>query len=114
MTEMMCTAPLAAFVIWLNATTQPIEPWKGLADAHFDFSRFEQLPAVIWRQNHLLVVSMELTRWLPPICAFIFFTFFGFAEEARKHYRMIYWASVKPFGFSPSVSQSSVNSFSVR
>lgn len=109
-TEMLCTTPLASFVIWLNATAQPIAPWRGLADAHFKFSRVEQVPAVIWRQNHLIVVSMELTRWIAPVCALVFFAFFGFAEEARRNYRMLFWAVVKPFGFSPPAPQSSAHS----
>lgn len=110
MTEMMCTTPLAVFVIWLNATAQPIVPWRGLADAHFDFSRVEQISALVWRQDHLIVVSMELTRWLAPICAFIFFGFFGFAEEARKHYRTAFWAVMKRFGVSPPSPKSTLDS----
>ncbi|TFK65312.1 fungal pheromone STE3G-protein-coupled receptor [Pluteus cervinus] len=86
MVEMMCTTPLAIFVIWLNATTTPIEPWVSWADTHFDYERVEQIPSIIWRGNHLMVISFELTRWAAPFCAITFFCFFGFAQEARRNY----------------------------
>ncbi|KAJ6543079.1 hypothetical protein B0H19DRAFT_1268248 [Mycena capillaripes] len=35
------------------------------------------------------------------ICALAFFGFFGFAAEARKHYRMAFWAVGKRLGFTP-------------
>lgn len=108
-TEMICTVPLSIFIIWLNATAAPIEPWRGLSDAHFDFSRVEQIPAVVWRRNHLVVVSLELSRWLAPVCAIIFFVFFGFAEEARRQYRMAFWTVMKPFGLTPPSPRSSMN-----
>lgn len=98
--EIICTTPLAAFVVWLDATAQPIEPWRGLADAHFNFSRVDQVAAVQWKPVHLLHVSLELTRWSPVICAIVFFGFFGFAVEARRHYRDAFWVVVKPFGLS--------------
>jgi Pheromone A receptor len=86
-TEIMCTTPVAIFSIVLNATATEIGPWRSWENTHFDYSRVEQFPAVLWRSNRLLVVGMELTRWLAPACAIIFFLFFGFAEEARKNYR---------------------------
>ncbi|TFY61867.1 hypothetical protein EVG20_g6899 [Dentipellis fragilis] len=101
-TEMLCTTPLAIFVIYLNATTEPVEPWRGFADAHFAFSRVEQIPAVIWQMNHELVISLEFSRWSNPLCAFVFFAFFGFASEARKHYRLAFLAIAARVGYRPS------------
>lgn len=88
LTESLCTTPLAIFSLWLNATSSPIEPWRGWSDTHFNFSRIIQVPATLWRLNHITAVSFELTRWLPVVCALVFFGFFGFAEEARRHYRL--------------------------
>ena len=105
MTETMCTILLAMFVIWLNVTAQPI---TGLADAHLQFSLVRQFPALVWRQDHLLSVTLELTRWLAPVCAMVFFAIFGFAEEARRYYRMTFWAVAKPFGFLPPSPRSSM------
>ena len=85
-TEMLCTTPLAVFSIVLNATAAPVVPWVSWDSIHYDFDRVGEIPAVLWRSSHLLVVGYTLTKWSGVICAFIFFIFFGFAAEARKHY----------------------------
>jgi len=86
MTDLLLTMPLAIFVIWLNATATPIQPWRSWNDTHFQYSRVIQYPALIWRRNPRLVASMEFTRWVVPVCALVFFAFFGLAEEATKNY----------------------------
>lgn len=85
-TEMMCTTPLAVFSIILNATAVSVLPWPGWEAVHYDFGRVGQVPAVLWRSNHLLVAGYTLTKWSSVICALLFFIFFGFASEARKQY----------------------------
>lgn len=101
MSAIFLTVPLGIFTIWLNATAQPIGPWRSWSDTHFDFSRIEQIPAVIWQSSHIFVIAMEFTRWIVPICAIVFFAFFGFADEAKKNYRKVFWAIAKPLGFEP-------------
>jgi pheromone a factor receptor len=100
--ELLCTTPIAAYAIYLNITANPMEPWKGFADAHFDYSRIGQFPALIWRTDHTNVISLELSRWSLVFCAFAFFGFFGFAGEARKHYRLAFWTVTRRVGVSPS------------
>ena len=85
-TEILCTTPLAVFSMIINATAGPIAPWVSWEETHYDFDRVGQVPAVIWRSNHLIVLGLSLTKWSSVVCAFIFFIFFGFAAEARKHY----------------------------
>ncbi|KAH7882764.1 pheromone A receptor-domain-containing protein [Phlebopus sp. FC_14] len=104
--EIMLTIPLASFMIWLNSAAQPVEPWISWDNTHAEFSRVGQYPSVVWMQNHLLVVAMELTRWFVVVCAFIFFGFFGFAAEARKNYRAAFCAVAKGLGFTHAQSQS--------
>ncbi|KAF8890814.1 putative fungal pheromoneG-protein-coupled receptor [Gymnopilus junonius] len=87
MTEICATTPLSIFMIYLNATANPVGPWRSWEDTHFDYSRIEQIPAIIWRSNHLLAIGMEFSIWVTPVCSFIFFAFFGFAQESRKNYR---------------------------
>jgi pheromone a factor receptor len=88
MTAMLCTTPVACLVVYLNATATEIGPWRGWADTHFMYSRVEQIPSLIWRSSHQTVIAFELTRWAGPFCAVVFFAYFGFAQEARKHYRL--------------------------
>jgi len=98
--EVLCTVPLGAYSIYLNVTTEPIEPWISWENVHVDFSHVNQVPSIIWRQTPEAVTSLELSRWSVVICAFIFFGFFGFADEAKKHYRLAYTSAAKRLGLS--------------
>ncbi|KAF5353484.1 hypothetical protein D9756_007950 [Leucocoprinus leucothites] len=86
MTDLLFIMPLATFVIWLNATSSPLQPWIGWDDTHFDYSRVGQYPAILWRRQPRVLAAMEFNRWVVPVCALVFFAFFGVAEEARKNY----------------------------
>jgi pheromone a factor receptor len=85
--ELFCTIPFGCYAIYLNAHDGGMRPWKGWADTHSHFSRVQQIPSILWRSNTRTEISLELTRWLIVFCAFIFFAFFGFADEAKKNYR---------------------------
>ena len=85
--EMLCTVPISSYGLWLNISSAEIQPWISWADTHFNYSKVDLYPAILWRLNHPAVVGIELSRWLPVFCALVFFALFGFAEEARKHYR---------------------------
>ncbi|KAJ7085486.1 pheromone receptor Rcb3 B45 [Mycena belliarum] len=90
--ELVCNTPISSYGLYLNVTQSPIQPWISWANTHFDFFTIEQVPAIFWRANHNSVVAIELSRWSQIFCAFLFFGFFGFAAEARKHYRLAFWA----------------------
>ncbi|KAG6819132.1 hypothetical protein H0H93_015052 [Arthromyces matolae] len=103
--ELVFNTPISAYNLYLNATHSPIYPWKGWANLHFDWYLINQYPAVLWRGDRIQVVTLELGRWSLVFCAFLFFGFFGFANEARKHYRIAMNTVAKRFGFhSPSPS----------
>ncbi|KAJ7611055.1 fungal pheromone STE3G-protein-coupled receptor, partial [Mycena polygramma] len=97
LTDLLLTAPLAAFTIALNATATPISPWLSWADTHFDFSRVVQIPRLAWAgapNGHAAKgasgIAIELTRWASPACALIFVGFFVFAQEARRNYGVLF------------------------
>nr|AVI69657.1 pheromone receptor [Cyclocybe aegerita] len=98
--EVLCTVPLGAYAVYLNAADHGIRPWKGWADTHAGFSRVDQFPAMLWRRDHITEISLELTRWLCVVCAVVFFAFFGFADEARKNYRSAIQSVAKKVGIS--------------
>ncbi|THH17677.1 hypothetical protein EW146_g3173 [Bondarzewia mesenterica] len=106
--ELLGTIPLGSYSIYLNATVNQIQPWISWADTHFNFSRVDQIPSVIWRADTHIQTSVELSRWLLVLCAFIFFAFFGFADEARKHYDLVYTRVASHLGYS-SATKSSTN-----
>ncbi|KAG2056570.1 STE3-domain-containing protein [Suillus hirtellus] len=109
MTDIVCTIPLASFIIWINSAAQPVEPWISWENVHYDFSRVMQYPSALWATNYLLVVAIQLTRWIVVVCAFIFFAFFGFAAEARKNYSIAFWWVAKIFGIYPPKPQQHIN-----
>ncbi|KAF5342932.1 hypothetical protein D9758_014955 [Tetrapyrgos nigripes] len=106
MTDILCTTPIAVAVMVINLTALPLEPWRSWDDTHLDFFRVEQIPAILWRSNHLLVTGIELTRWTSVICALLFFAFFGFAAEAQKHYRLAYRFIKRKLGFKMDIKPS--------
>ncbi|KAN0080234.1 Pheromone A receptor domain containing protein [Tylopilus felleus] len=98
--EVVCTVPLACWSIYLNTSTQPVEPYVSWQYAHAEMGVIDQVPAVLWRATPISTMSIELTRWFLVLCAVIFFAFFGFADEARKNYRLAYTSIAKRVGLS--------------
>lgn len=108
--ELLFNIPLSTYGLYLNITGRPMYPWKSWADTHFDWYIIDTYPAILWRASTTTTVNFELSRWALIFCALVFFGFFGFAEEARKNYRQIYWTIAKRFGVLPPPPSSSSGS----
>ncbi|KAH9956848.1 GPCR fungal pheromone mating factor [Russula compacta] len=68
----------------------------GWIYTHSDYSTVRQYPSSLWRHVPYVATNVELSRWLLVGFAFINFAFFGFAEEARRHYRLVYtWLATR-------------------
>ncbi|KAK0219082.1 pheromone receptor Rcb2 B44 [Armillaria fumosa] len=103
MTEICCTTPLAITMICINVLGSQVGPWRSWADTHFDYGRVEMFPWLLWRLSPFAIAGLEATRWITVFCSFVFFAFFGFAVEARKHYRM--WWNFATSRFSREETQ---------
>lgn len=90
MTEMLFTVPIATFGMFLSLTRHDVRPWISWSDTHYNYSHVNLYPSILWRMDHLTTVTVEISRALPVVCAVVFFAFFGFAEEARRHYGQTY------------------------
>ena len=88
--QLLIALPLAIFVLYLDTNVVPMFPWISWEDTHFNYSFVGQIPASAWRANPPSEAVLELVRWFTVLSAYFFFAFFGFAEEARKHYRLAY------------------------
>jgi pheromone a factor receptor len=97
--EVLGTIPLGTYIIVHNAK-DGVNPWKGWAETHNDYSRVVQVAGFIWKNDPTVAYSIELYRWSLVACAFIFFALFGFADEARVHYRRVYTSLAGRIGFS--------------
>jgi len=53
-------------------------------------------------------VSLETTRWFLVLCVAIFFGFFGFADEARKNYKLAYTSVAKRVGLTTAGTSTAV------
>ena len=105
--EALLTVPLASYYMYLDLTMSPIQAYVSWDSAHADFGFIEQFPSVVWQADPVGVVSVELGRWFVVLCAVIFFAFFGFADEARRNYRLAYVSVAKRVGLSTgSISDS--------
>ncbi|KAK0432034.1 pheromone A receptor-domain-containing protein [Armillaria borealis] len=105
-TEICCTTPLGIAMIIISATATPVGPWRSWADTHYNFSAVRQIPALFWRASPMVVSGIEATRWVTVLCSWVFFAFFGFASEARRHYTKAFWAVMGLFGVQKPQPQS--------
>ncbi|KAF9814625.1 hypothetical protein IEO21_04988 [Rhodonia placenta] len=112
--EMACTVPLGVFSIYMNNLADPIAPYVSWANAHYNFSFVEKIPALIWMGNRPFYISVQLGRWIYPGSCFLFFALFGFAEEARRNYELAFWAVARRFGFQhPSQKKAALRSLRI-
>ena len=107
--EILFNIPISIYGISIQSRV-PLNPYISWENVHFDFSHVEEIPSVIWRSNNLEETSLELQRWAIVFCAFIFFIFFGFADEARKNYRYAFQSVAKRVGLSTGPSSNGINS----
>ena len=96
--EILGTIPLGTYFIVDNAK-QGVVPWDGWATVHSHYSEVNQFPAIIWKNKQQMAVNLEMFRWLLVACAFIFFAFFGFADDALQHYRRVYASLTSRIGY---------------
>jgi pheromone a factor receptor len=94
------TIPLALWGIIANTLWSEVHPWVSWADTHWGYSRVFQFPRILLDQQPIVLYSLETTRWAAVLCAFIFFGFFGFADEAKKHYRLLASTVTKRLGYT--------------
>ncbi|KAI0255229.1 pheromone A receptor-domain-containing protein [Lactifluus subvellereus] len=110
-TQVFFALPISLYVTCFTGLVSGFRPWISWADTHSNYSHIDQYPSLIWRSRPDVQVALELSRWLIVVSAFLFFAFFGFAEEALKHYRLAYTSAsslLRPRGLG--ISRASRNS----
>ncbi|KAI0276044.1 pheromone A receptor-domain-containing protein [Russula aff. rugulosa BPL654] len=88
--QILLSLPAIIFALYVDSQVLTVHPWISWENTHFDYSFVGQIPSFEWRADPVLQTVAELDRWLPVVCAFSFFAFFGFAEEARRNYSKAY------------------------
>ena len=111
-TELFVTIPLGTYYIVYNAKNG-VTPWISWANTHSNYSTVNQIAAFIWKNDPAAVTGLELYRWSLIFCSFVFFAFFGFADEARQHYRRVYTTLASHIGYSTFTLQGSSHAYVV-
>jgi len=101
-TEILGTIPLGTLVLVKNVKLG-VNPWRGWTYTHEHYSVVYQVPSSIWKNDPDGVFALEMYRWSLVLCAFLFFALFGFADEARRHYRGVYASIASRIGYPRSV-----------
>jgi len=101
--EIFATIPLGTFVIVHNAK-HGVSPWISWEHVHRDYSRVIQVPASVWKEEPFTSLGIEFFRWVLVASSLIFFAFFGFADEARQHYRLVYTSLASRVGIPTTTS----------
>jgi pheromone a factor receptor len=104
--DVLFTVPLSTFFMINNLDIAPLDPYISWANTHSYFGHIGSYPFIIWSQDRKRSVGVEVTKWSPVLCAFIFFGFFGFADEARKNYWHAYQSFAKRLGYTISSTSS--------
>jgi pheromone a factor receptor len=94
------TVPLAIWSIVASALWGEVRPWVSWEDTHWGYSRVYQFPKVLLDQDPIVSYSLQTARWAAVLCAFVFFGFFGFADEAKKNYRLLASTVSKRLGYT--------------
>ncbi|KAF9562763.1 STE3-like pheromone receptor [Agrocybe pediades] len=102
--EVLCCVPFGIASMVLNATRGVVSPWISWEDTHYNFSRVDQVLAQFWKLDPTTRTSLEMTRWLVVVCGLVFFAFFGFADEAQKHYRLAFDSVARRVGYTTNGS----------
>ncbi|KAF9061816.1 STE3-like pheromone receptor [Rhodocollybia butyracea] len=98
--DMICNTPIGVFSI-LVAARAALLPFSTLSQT-VNFTHVELVPSSVWKADRLSRAVTEINHWVPVFCSFVFFVFFGFAEEAKKNYRRWYESIKNIFTFGRS------------
>ncbi|KAF9458255.1 pheromone A receptor-domain-containing protein [Collybia nuda] len=113
--DVVLTIPLGCFAIYDNIKRYGgVQPWVSWANIHSNFNVHGVIPASSWRANPYTEGMAEFNRWMIILCAFTFFTFFGFAEEARRNYLVAFMRIASWFGYGATPSTSIVAGVQVK
>ncbi|KAH7923649.1 pheromone receptor [Leucogyrophana mollusca] len=108
--EILCTVPIGLYPIIMDAT-QHVSPWTGWSDVHSNFSSVEQISTDVWQKELSNVVGLEMMRWLYVFCAFVFFAFFGLAEEVRMGYCRAFRSFARSLGYLSDTSHTNTSAY---
>jgi len=100
-TDLISSVPVSLFLI-IDNSVLGLAPWTSWDYDHAELSQVSPVSAPVLQSMDAFASNVELTRWLCVACALVFFAFFGFSSEARKHYNSAISSVRKHVGASPA------------
>ncbi|OCB89919.1 fungal pheromone STE3G-protein-coupled receptor [Sanghuangporus baumii] len=82
-TQCLFTLPCVLYVVIMNVK-DGLNPWKGLADAHYNFSAIWQVPLPMLAEGDNRIIQWN--GWVTVFVAVVFFLFFGSSIAMWKSY----------------------------
>jgi pheromone a factor receptor len=108
------TIPISIWTIVSSIKFGSVHPYVSWEYAHWGYSRVFQFPKVVYGKNPIAVYSLETQRWAVVLCAFVFFGFFGFADEAKKNYRLLASTVTKRLGYTTFTESAAISDSMVK
>jgi pheromone a factor receptor len=80
----VCLVPLGLYSLIRSCNN--VSPWPGWKAVHADMSQIVQIPASVWRSDHIAQYDLEISRWEFFFNSVMLFACFGIHKEARTRY----------------------------
>lgn len=106
--EILGTIPVGTYLI-VNNAKDGVTPWVSWDHTHSNYSQIVQVPSSVWKDGYGIQATTEILRWSFVLCAFLFFGFVGFADEARQNYRRAFAFLASRIGHLTSWDTRNVN-----
>lgn len=87
-TDITLSVPFSLFFLSVNLK-RGLKPWVSWDYVHWGFSQTPQVPIFAIKEMGDWP-ALEINRWSSPICAIIFFCFFGLAGESLAAYKRFF------------------------
>ncbi|KIO22104.1 hypothetical protein M407DRAFT_79537 [Tulasnella calospora MUT 4182] len=97
-TEIICSLPTSIYVMVTNLKNG-IHPWISWADTHLNFNRVEFMPFGWFKLYPSAWILINLSRYMLPVCSFLFFVYLGMSGESGTFYRGQSWRLARLLGF---------------
>lgn len=93
-TDIAISAPLSLYILHINLKSG-LQPWVSWEFVHWGFSQTPQVPTWAIKEAGQWP-AFQINRWSSPVCAILFFLFFGLAGESSAAYKRFFTRITKP------------------
>jgi len=108
--DVFLCVPIQLLVIIQSVPFMKKVHWISWEDTHWGFQRVDQFSELQWMNSPTMKFNAYCAKSLTIVACAAFFLFFGFADEAQKHYKMALNSMAKTLRISTAGSGSTTES----